>query len=282
MNSRMRSAQHPVKVNMPHRHHPVQIFFLAALAVCALMLTLNLLTSDMTPGNAWRIGYGVSAAVLLVSSLSYGIRRRAIRVVPGSSSQWLQVHLYGGVIFLLLVLMHTGFRLPHGRLSWTLWLLAGWVVLGGLVGALIQRWIPRILTSGLAIEAHYDRIPELVKNIRERGESIVEGSGDALRRFYERDLKKDLEAPRARPIFCVDITGGIRARMRGFTYLERILPEADKIKLGELAQLFKTKLGLDAHYTLQKLLRWWLYGHVPFALLLGILVLIHVFAALYY
>jgi cytochrome b subunit of formate dehydrogenase len=39
---------------------------------------------------------------------------------------------------------------------------------------------------------------------------------------------------------------------------------------------------LDAHYTLQKALRWWLYLHVPASLMLVLLVGLHVYAVIYY
>jgi hypothetical protein len=39
---------------------------------------------------------------------------------------------------------------------------------------------------------------------------------------------------------------------------------------------------MDAHYTLQRTLRWWLYGHVPFALVLIAVVAFHIFSVLYY
>ena len=70
--------------------------------------------------------------------------------------------------------------------------------------------------------------------------------------------------------------------MRRVDYLSRLVDEDDAQRLEELRTLMRTKLEMDAHYTLQKALRWWLYLHVPGGLVLTVLVAIHVFAVLYY
>ena len=53
-------------------------------------------------------------------------------------------------------------------------------------------------------------------------------------------------------------------------------------KLDDLQAMYKTKLEIDAHYTLQKALRWWLYLHVPVSIVLIVLLALHIFAVVYY
>ena len=83
-------------------------------------------------------------------------------------------------------------------------------------------------------------------------------------------------------MYYVDITGGIQSRVRQFTYLRNVLSAPEQEALDSLELLYKTKLELDAHFTLQKALRWWLYLHVPVSLLLLALVGLHLFAVIYY
>jgi hypothetical protein len=64
--------------------------------------------------------------------------------------------------------------------------------------------------------------------------------------------------------------------MRGF------LSAVEKEKLGEIERLYKTKLEIDAHYTLQQALRWWLYAHVPTSMVMTFLVILHLFTVFYY
>jgi len=101
---------------------------------------------EVTPGNFWGLTFGTIATILFVAVALYGIRRRTMntssRLKFGSANTWLQIHLYGGTLFLLLMFLHTAFSLPQGAFNWWLWLLSVWVVLSGLVGVVLQKLIP--------------------------------------------------------------------------------------------------------------------------------------------
>ena len=131
-------------------------------------------------------------------------------------------------------------------------------------------------------EVHYDRIPELVRVVRERVELLVAVGDESIRTFYYTNLAGALAEPQTRLIYFVDITGGIKARLRPFDYLRKFLDADDARRLEELRALVRMKLEMDAQYTLQKALRWWVYAHAPVALALVVLVVVHVFAVLYY
>ena len=258
------------------------VTFLISLAICGIVSLVQALTSESSPGNAWGIAFGCAATALLVGAGLYALRRRMPRRGPGSARNWLQFHVYGGTLFLLLIGMHTGFRWPDGALAWALWVLSLWLVVSGMVGTALQRWIPRLITSGLSTEVLYERIPELVKVIRERAENLAASCDEHVRDFYHRSLAASLESPRVRLIYYMDITGGIQSRTRQFNHVRAFLPEGEVTKLNELEELHKTKLEIDAHYTLQKSLRWWLYGHVPVSIALFVLVALHILSILYY
>ncbi len=200
--------------------------------------------------------------------------KTATRLGMGSANAWLAVHVYGSLLFLLLVLMHAGFALPSGWITWWLWGLSLWTVASGVLGLALQRWIPRLLTSGLSVEAHYDRIPELTADVAERATKAAANGSPPIRELYERVVEPELAAPRRRLLYFLDITGGIYAKLKEFRYLSTFLSADERESLRELEALYRTKLELDAHYTLQHPLRWWLYLHLPASILLfGFLVL---------
>ena len=259
--------------------------FAVAAAISLTAFLLNAMLSEIHPGNTWGLAYGIAAAVMLAGAGLYGLRRRAMRTVSrwklGRARAWLDFHVYGGLLFLLLVLMHSGFRWPTGALTWWLWGLAVWTVASGLFGLALQRWIPRVLSTGLSVEVNYDRIPELVQEIRGKAEELVVTCDPAVARLYRR-LAKSLRAPRRDVRYFTDITGGIHDRLREFEYLGRFLSAEEKAKLDRLEQLFRSKLEIDAHYTLQQALRLWLWLHVPTSALLAALVVLHVVTVIYY
>lgn len=256
--------------------------FIACTVACVVIYIVNVLFAQVHPGNWWGLGYGISAAVLLVGAALYGVRRRTMRLRPGRTWYYLQFHVYGGTLFLLLVFMHIGFKVPQGILTWWLWFLSIWIVLSGLLGVVIQKWIPTLLNSGLSIEVHYDRIPELIETLKKKAEELVEASDYQVRDFYRQNLQQAFAGPKPRLMYFVDITGGIRGRTQQFDYLARFLDQDEKFKLGELQKIYKSKLEMDAHYTLQRALRWWLYLHLPVSLVLILLLGYHIFAVVYY
>jgi hypothetical protein len=64
--------------------------------------------------------------------------------------------------------------------------------------------------------------------------------------------------------------------------MTQFVDAAEKEKVDDLMTLYTEKLELDAHYSLQGILRRWLILHVPFAGLLMGLLAIHIFTWLWY
>lgn len=260
--------------------------FAVAAAACLVLYAVNALFFEIAPGNTWGLGYGIAAALLLVATALYGLRRRlpglAARRRLGSARGWLYLHLYGGALFVLLMLMHSGFSVPTGAVTWWLWLLALWTVVSGLTGLALQQWIPRVLGSGLETEAVYERVPELVSEVGERAEAVAAGCDEPVRAVWERRLAPALGAPHRRLLYFFDITGGQPPGLRDLEYLRRLAAPEEAERIEELIRLYRTKLELDAHYTLQLGLRAWLWAHVPVSLVVLALLGVHLVTVWYY
>lgn len=261
-------------------------FFLAILALSIVTYTVNATVFEISSGNVWGLSYGTAALVLMIGTSLYGVRRRlagvASRLRLGSAFHWLQFHLYGGALFAVFVLMHTGFKIPTGALYQWLWAISMWVTISGFAGVLFQKWVPTMLSSALSVEVIYERIPELIRDIRKNADELAKQCSEPIKNFYLRHIASSLGKPKPRPIYFVDITGGIQRRLKQFEFLKRVLSDEENQRLAKLELLYKSKLEMDAHYTLQKLLRWWLYIHLPASILLLVLVAIHLYAVFYY
>lgn len=267
----------------PRRRRAVLKLTFVAIAIVAIAAyTMAARAGSMGPGDAGSRAFGIAALVALLASALYAGRRRTIHLIGGSVAGWLDAHLYLGALTCLLVLLHGGLRLPSGFLTWTLWLSTVWLTISGLVGRLLQVWIPRALTSGLTTEVLYERIPEIVAANAARAERIADRADQDIRRFYTRRLADALATPRFRLIFLADITGGGRTRVEEFRYLAERFVGEERETLRELEALYRAKLELDAHHTLQRLLRVWPLTHVPVAVLLLALSLAHVLSVIYY
>ncbi len=238
--------------------------------------------SGVRAGNAFGVGFGIVACLLFAGLMALSWRRRTPARGLGKAQDWVQFHVWGGGLFLLAVVYHTGFHAPRSALTGWLLALAVWMTLSGLAGVLLRKWIPRALTSGLEHEVLYERIPELTTALAARTAKLA-GEGSApLAELHRRSLGRLFQRPRWRWIFLVDVTGGSSGAEREPRFLRPLLPAADRERVDELLTLAATKRELDAHFTLQRLLRGWLAFHVPFAFMLMVLIIAHVATVLYF
>jgi hypothetical protein len=255
----------------------LRVTVVASAAALALYVFLAW-QSPWQPGRFWGLTYGSIAAAFFVNAGLYPLRRR-LRAWPlGTVQRWLQLHIYGSVAATLLVLMHMGFRWPAGTMGWWLFGLTLWTTATGILGVLLQKWIPPRISRNLHVEAIFERVPELIDRLSTEAATLMAGSGETLARVYQQDIQPLLAAPRPVWATLFDLRGGRVRAIEPLTRIETFVEEADRDRLRSLTAIVHEKLDLDAHLSLQRALRLWLYGHIPPAMLLLGLLIVHVLA----
>ena len=267
------------------RSRAVPVATAALAAIFAVLFVIEMLTSGVESSSFLGELLGTAAAVTLVVVMAYSARRSlpAVRSL-GLTRRYLDIHLWGGVLFFVLLLLHTGFRLPRAGLTIALWTVSMWVVATGLMGWFLQRSLPRILEPSTSFEAHLRRIPEFVAELRQRAEALAQRAAPPVKAYYEQRLAPEMAAPR----FLTPATfskgrslggGGDRGEV---DILRRTLPPDGLAALESITGLYATKHELDVHFTVQRILRGWLYLHLPVAIALLVLVALHIFFIAYY
>jgi hypothetical protein len=256
----------------------------ASLAVGVLMLVAFGVAAwfgRYSPKRGLGLAFGIAAAAAFAFEMLYSARRP--RAWPLRSAQaWIQAHVYLGALAFVAVLLHAGLAWPHGFMGWALLLLSAWVTLSGLVGVWLQKWIPAALGEGLRIEALFERIPELVAGLVAEADALMQDAGDTLEGFYRRDVRPALETLRPSWAFLLDVRAGRERALEPFRRIAPFVDAGEQPKVDDLRGLLADKMELDAQYSLQRLLRRWLWVHVPPAGLLMGLLLVHIGAWLWY
>jgi hypothetical protein len=256
----------------------------ATLAASGIALALFVLVSwrwAWSPKRGLGLAFGVAAALVYAFEMLYPARRSRARPL-GTAIRFLQAHVYLGALAFVLVLLHAGLRLPEGALGWALLLLSAWTTASGLLGVWLQKWIPAAMAGGLQVEALYERIPELVDGLVAEADGLAAEASDALERFYRQEVRARLAAQQPSWGYLFDVRAGRDAALEPFRRMRAYVPQEDKERLEDLASVYTDKLELDAQLRLQGVLRRWLWVHVPPAGLLIGLVLVHVFAWVWY
>lgn len=272
-----------LRIRSPGRGAWIPTATVAIGVTAAAVWVIARLRGMAAPGSTTGTVFGILAAVALAVVMAYAVRRAmpAVRSL-GRTRLYLQVHVYVGLLFLLLMLLHTGFGIPRGTLVTVVWILSLWVVASGLAGLWLQRAVPRVLDATSSFEVNLQRIPELVTELRGRAEGLATRSGPSVQAYYSRELAPDMDAPRSMLRSVLGRSRITSYRAQEFQILRRTLGADAVSNLDELFQLHSTKLEMDVHYTLQRILRAWLTLHVPASIVLLGLVVLHIFFALYY
>lgn len=250
--------------------HTLGIFWLAALTVWAGVTALAW-HAERSLGNASVItGYALFAAIL---GLAFFKARKRLLVLPlGTVREWMLGHVVLGALSVALYFQHTGSLWPDGRYERVIALAFYVVTVSGIAGYVLQRILPHRLAD-LEGEVIYERIPNELAALREEIEDLVftavrELGSDTLGRYYAESLEWFFWRPR---FLLGHILGSgrsaswIRSRI---TALRRYLNEGERDYLGRIEALALRKSRLDAHYALQSVLKFWLFVHVPAAVLL--------------
>lgn len=255
-------------------------------AVIAVLLFLfATFFGDNQPSSGIGETLGILAALTLVAVMAHSARRSRPQVRSlGPARAYYNVHVWGGLLFFVLLLLHTDFSLPRSGFGFVLWTFSLWVVATGAIGWFLQWLVPKVLASAASFEVNYQRIPEFVGELRARAEGVVSSAEPRIKAFYEQQMAADFAAPR---MSAAVLIGRVRAKSgtRGTgaaDMLRRTLSPDGAAALDSLSDIQAMKHDVDLHFTLQRVLRAWLFVHLPVAIaLLGVVVL-HVFFIAYF
>lgn len=135
----------------------------AAAAVTAVTIAyLIVIAQTGVPAASGLFGHGLGIAgfiLMLMTETLYSLRKRAIRRPWGRMRDWLQFHIFTGIVGPYMVFLHTAWEFRG--LAGIVLLLTGMVVLSGFIGRYIYTAVPRT-ADGMLVEAR-----SLQKRIRE-------------------------------------------------------------------------------------------------------------------
>lgn len=203
-----------------------------------------------------------------------------------SASVWLQFHVYVGWLAVLVFILHAGMAPPGGPLELTLWLGFVFVAASGVFGLWLSRWLPpRLARSGESLI--YERIPALRKQLQREAGDLVRQAETATKSSTLADFHLRVLGPYFARIpamfapFAGDDAANHEVR-REFASLRRFLNEREMAIAAQLEELAEAKRNLDYQLAGQRLLKLWLFIHVPLTYGLVVLIAAHVWLVLHY
>lgn len=234
--------------------------------------------SVLKPSGVWGHGFGIIGTLMMIVGVTiYMIRKRSRKFFTfGYLKHWLELHIFLCTVGPILVLYHTAFKFG-GIVSVSFWSMV-LVVLSGVVGRFIYIQIPRTI-QGKEID---------MNDLLSMREDMMEKM--KLEMLFDVRLIKELDElaspERYKSLNILDtlfIYFKDFFRIRSFqSKLKKNLAIAgfSKIKRKEIKNKAEAEIIISRRLgmlrTMQNLFRYWHVAHLPFALAMFIIMVIHV------
>lgn len=221
----------------------------------------------------------LGSLLMLVGVSTYMLRKRISKFSRiGVLKYWLEFHIFLCTLGPILVLYHTAFKFG-GLVAVSFWSMIA-VVLSGVIGRYIYLQIPRTIEGR---EMNLNEINQIKEDLNNK---LIKGYN-----IDEKVLEEILNAVKKRPDRSEN---NMVARSIAKYRFERKTIKDVKTILGqhnvssknyrEVAELIKDEINLnrkiDRLISMQNLFKYWHVAHLPFALLMLIIMLVHVAVAI--
>jgi hypothetical protein len=289
-----------LQLSDPRQGKWLAIFIVGAVSATALRWHLGRDAPDGLPGGS-QVGlfYGIAGGALIL----FAWLLSAMRYVPtwwwlGARAFWLKGHVWLGALSLVLILCHSGGRFG-GPLEQALYAAFTLTVLTGMVGSVLQHFLPALLTRRLqtdiaiegtrrvAYEVPYEQIPHVCRRLQEEADlqaKVLDAAPatarSQLEEFYSKVARPFLGWPsRERVLADPGEAGQVFARLRA---LPGAAAEMVTAALQRLEGFCAERRLLAEQERLHRWLHGWLYLHVPLSAAVMVLGVAHVVLTLYF
>ena len=215
---------------------------------------------------------------MVVMLALFGVRKQVSFLPVGSAANWLQVHIFVGLLSGIVYIVHSEARVPTG---WPELLLAV-AYLGtfgsGVLGWGLSRGIPPLL-SARGQEVIFERIPLYIRQLRDEVEMLVGEANSAenpLTMLYARELRPFFSRPCHVGWHLLQSQRPRQLLLRRVDSCRNRLDADEAERLDRMADLIFVKDDLDYHYALQGILKLWLFVHLPLTYGLLVFSILHV------
>ena len=234
--------------------------------------------ADLKPSGAIGHGLGIIGTLMMIVGVStYMIRKRYRKLFNlGYLKHWLEFHIFLCSVGPVLVLFHTAFKFG-GIVSVSFWSMVA-VVASGVAGRFIYVQIPRsIQGQELSVKELSNMSDDLTFRLKKEF-SINGRIAEKLEKVFAVDKYKDLSLFSALIVVVKEYFGMYKVLRAVKKDLKDLNITGYKEK--QVLEITKSKLNLMRRIgmlrTMQKLFKYWHIAHLPFAITMFVIMIIHV------
>lgn len=228
------------------------------------------------PSGIFGHGLGIVGTLLIVIGVFGYMALKRFRTLArfGRLKYWLEFHIFLCTLGPVMILFHTAFKFG-GIVSVSFWSMVA-VVASGVVGRFIYLQIPRSI-EGRELSLH--EVQDMKTNIEEilrRSYRLNEASFNAIVACTTLNVHEGGSASAGRIIEKMREDRQVIRQIRETLQAEGLTPTDRK----QIIKLVRNEISLNNRierlHTMQSLLKYWHIAHLPFALIMLVIMVIHV------
>lgn len=221
-------------------------------------------------------GLGIIGSLLMLFGVGIYMLRKRVKAFYrlGVLKHWLELHIFMCTLGPILVLFHTSFKFG-GIVSISFWSMVA-VVLSGVIGRFIYVQIPRTIQGE---ELSLNQLRELTDKIHDNMISNFQLTSEVINKIEE---KNKVEYKLNFTIFIKEFLKGFFINYEVKNYLKKLNVSSKTIE--EISKSIKQQFIINRKIkylkTMQKYFRYWHIVHLPFAIIMLIIMIIHVIVSI--
>jgi len=224
-------------------------------------------------------GLGVTGSLLIITGVFGYMARKRLKFFSGIGAlkYWLEFHIFLCILGPVMILYHTTFKFG-GMVAISFWSMVA-VVVSGIIGRFIYLQIPRTIQGRLlSLEELKRQESDLYSEIKS-----IASSDDDLITSLENDLKTYESNKGDNIIFKISKRLYYERKLNRRIRQQLMSAKLSKRYYKKTIRLIKTRIKLNRRIawmtSMQNLLKYWHVAHLPLALVMLIIMVIHVLVA---
>jgi hypothetical protein len=230
----------------------------------------------LKPSGVWGHGLGIIGSFLMLIGVSFYMLRKRVRALIrlGILKHWLEFHIFLCSLGPIMVLFHTSFKFG-GLVAISFWSMVA-VFLSGIIGRFIYIQIPRTIEGR---ELSLNEVREMKSDIGDTIRKLVALDDESYNVIVE-STKKKVEL--YHPNFLVRYVRKYKDDSQTIRNVKTVLRrnKITKPQQKQVLDLVKSDISLNRKIErlviMQNLFKYWHVAHLPFAILMLVIMIIHV------
>src|SRR5215469_6362490 len=162
-----------MRMDQTQRGWAIGSLVLFAVSAAAYVIYAEQSPAGPSGGSFMGLVFGITGFSFMVFAALLGARKRVPTWRLGRAQAWMRGHLWLGLLSLPLIFFHGGFHFGGALTSVVMWLSI--IVVGsGVYGAVLQNYLPSVMTHDVPLETIYDEIGNVRRALRMEADKLVE------------------------------------------------------------------------------------------------------------